>query len=373
MAINQLNNAWWHYRDAVDRFYEVAGTALGDGQLLEDDDSVERADGALADALVWSHQLSEIGEGLLGDPDRRNRGHDEISVLLIAAAAVDSMLACDGLRVSPEPIERDPRFVERASTVEAEPAEILLREADTLFGPRFGAIGGGQEVNRKGLLRECTQTLDTLVNAATDPAMRFGFEAVSTGLSPLINFATAQTAHQLGQIAQRTGRIRKHAVGLLRENVRKLFAAADEASIERALDLLRQALRSHGERLLGIIAGYSRAEADVNAAIYYPGDLIAHSVGVVRTDLGTLANAYREQMRWTNRIAKSLSFLAPLISVVASSVGVPGPMIVIGLDSIGLGFVVYTLAVRLDGYRLPSRVDGVVTLVRRLQPRDTTT
>lgn len=377
MAIDQLNNAWASYRYAVNRFYAVAGPALGDGQSLEDGAAVERADAALADALVWSQQLGEIGIGLCREPECRNRGHDEISVLLVAVAAVDGMLAYDGLRVAPkptepvEPLAPDPRLVELANAVEAEPTETILAEADTLFGLRLSAAGGGQEVDRQEFLRECIQTLDALLNAATAPAMQFGFAAVSTGAAQLIDFAVTGVVPMLGEIAQRTGWVRRHAVGLLREGMRKLLAD-DEALVELALNRLRQEVPSQGELkggpLIGAIAGYTPAKSKAKAAIDSTPALPAYAVGLVRTDLGALTSAYRERMRWTNRIAKSIALLVPLLSIAAMPLGGLGPAIVVGLDGVGLGYVVYTLAVRLEGYRLPARVDGAVAIIERLQP-----
>jgi hypothetical protein len=363
VAIDQLSNGWRSYRDAIDRFYEIARPALDGGWLLEGD-LVRQADVALDAVAKQSQTLSEIGEGLLRD--RSNREHDEIAVLLLAAAAVDSMIAYDGLRVGPAPLELDPEFADRASVAEVEPFDVIVGEADALFGPLMGGnpVGGGQEVDRGELLAECNQALDTLVDVATGPASRFGFGAVTAGVAPLTGFAVANVVGKLDHVTSLAGLIKRHAVRLLREGVRKVVTVAGEQSVEWGLERLREALRSPGTRLLEAIAGRSVAETRVSAVIGRPGELAASQVALVRVDVGALTTAYAEQMKWTGRIASGISILAPLISTLAAPVG--GPALVIGLDGIGLGFVLYTLTVRLDGRSLPARVEGVATIVERL-------
>ena len=96
MATNdQLAGAWQSYRVAIDSFYEISRPAL-DAERLLADDLLEPADAALEEVAVASEALGDVCLTLL--ERRSDRDYDEIVVLLLAAAALDTMLASDGLR-----------------------------------------------------------------------------------------------------------------------------------------------------------------------------------------------------------------------------------------------------------------------------------
>jgi hypothetical protein len=378
MSVDPFTESWRTYRRAIERFYGygLAGGALANNETLAGD-AVPATDEVLTEVVQRSRDLSEIAQGLLQDPARRDRLYSQTVTRLAAAAAVDSMVAYHALRIDPEPIEPDRTFAERADGVgvgSLEEAFAVLGRADRLFGasdtgPAIG--GGGQEVDRDELCAECIQTLHTLVGAAEDPAGRFSFGAIGAGgAGPLAGLAADGAIHLLGDVANHVGWIRRHAVSLLTESMRKLLIANGETAVESALEHIRQALRQRVTWILELIAGYPQAEKRVRDETAPPLPLPRQQVAHVRKDLSELTADYGETMHWTGEIATWVSRLSPLIGGLATAVGVPGRLVVLAIDVTGLGFVWYTLAVRLDGYSLPARVDGVATILRqRLSPR----
>jgi hypothetical protein len=377
MAVYQLSDPWTRYRSAVDRFVVLARPVL-DGDRRMDDDSTGQIDGVLGEVAEASQALREVGEDLL--QRRLKSNHDEVSLLLLAAATVDSTVANVALSIDPEPLELNPEYAERARAVEPEYVERglvapeparpeslseVITEANALFelptgGPR--ALGAA-EVDRAQLHNELVGDLDRLVDLARGPAMRFSFGALSSGGAALIPFPAVHVPVELDVVAARAGRIKRHAVRLLGESVRKLLAIVGEYGIDHMLDRLRRVLGSAAVWTLHGVCGYPSAARRVSAVMERSGDLLEENLASVIGDVSSLTTSYKEQMKWTARIAGGIGLLAPFISTLAAPVGLP---LVLGLNGVGLGFVTYTLTVRLDGHPLPSRVEGIATIVERL-------
>jgi hypothetical protein len=390
MSVDQLRELWRAYRREIDRFYEIARPALAVGGVL-DDDLVPRADEALNEAAEYSQTLREVGEDALerADGDQREvspegrlgDGYDRAALLLTAAAAIDLAVAHDVLAVDPEPPDEAappmagdlppapwswPGRTMPEGRVES--IEELLTEADALLDG-MGLLAGAQPVPPHLLRAECEQDLDELVSAATAPALGFGFNMIAEGAGMLANIAVAETMSGLDRTIERVGRLKRHAVKLLREGFAKLLGIANEPSMEWALDRLRNAVTGGAELLLGGLAGRSAASLRIEQAIGLPGAALDTArVAGATGQLDELSAAYRQQMRWTARVATWLGRISPAIAVLAAHVG--GVAIVFALDAVGLGFVLYTLTVRLDDRRLaavglPTRVEGVVSIVER--------
>jgi hypothetical protein len=360
VATDPLSNAWLSYRKAIESFREIAGPALGADSLL-DDDRVVQADEALGAVVARSEELHDACRHLLAG--RFARQYDELAVMLLAAAALDCMVADSGLRIDPEPILPDPEVPTGRLPELSEPFDLLLRDANALFERHLGdaPLGGGQEVNRAQLNTECIAAIDTLIHVASEPALRWGFNAVTMGAPLIGQVAVPSALNGLNQVIGQAKRVRGHAVRLLREGVRKLITVAGEQALESGLECLREELNATGTRQLGSVAGRDVGVAIVARGIARPATLSPSLVANVRLKISALTAAYTEQMRWTGRIAAWVGRLSPLISTLAAPAGLG---VVLALDGIGLGFVVYTLAVRLDGRPFPSHVGGVGTILR---------
>jgi hypothetical protein len=355
MAADRVSEAWASYRREIDRFYEVAGLALDAGELLRGA-AAEQADAALGGAAEASQILREV---LL--PDGGEHAGDRATVLVLAAAAVDSLVGLDGLRVGPEPLEQDPQFAERAME---EPPErgVLLEEADALFGgppDSYPVAGAAEDPDNEQLLVECREALDRLVKSANGPALRFSFNAINFGA----NFTVAFAVGQLEDLVARAGFVKRHAAKLLREAFSKLIGAAGENSVEWAIDRVRQGIETSAARVLGAIAGLTKADMAVTAALASRSLLPPEKAASIRRDLHSSEAAYVDQMKWTGTVARIIGYASPLISALG------GGLVVLALDGGGVAFVVYTLAARLGGYSsLPSRVPSVVVIVDRNLP-----
>jgi hypothetical protein len=359
MANARLTNAWLSYRREILRFYAVASPVLDGGTPL-DAEGETQARAVLDAAYRRSRNLRRISQLLLFVRRSRDRKYDEIALGLVAAAAFDCMLAHDGLRVEREPVEPDPRYEDRASAVEAEQLDRLIAEADLLFGlPGEAPMAGAQNVDAQQLLAACTDALDQLITHAEDPVMRFGFGAVIATAGATVVAAL----NLLPGISTGAGLIRRRALDLLFEGMRKVIVAAgSESAVEQGLEFLRRPAANHAGSVVGFVGGRKAAGDRLARAFDPPAVWDDARVDRVGGEVVALTVAYENQMKWTARVAKWLSRLSPLICTLAPG----GPAAVVALDGVGVGYVVYTLGVRLDGRQwLPSRVAGVGKIVER--------
>jgi hypothetical protein len=359
VATDPLRSAWQSYRAAIDRFYSIAGSALEDGRLLEADDLAIEADAALESIGRYSVALREACEQLL--VGRTDRGYDEIAVLLVAAAAVDTRVASDALRLSPEVLGVDERFTEAAGDAErtAAPRDELLAEADALFAGDNRIAGAAPPSDREDLCNECIAALDGLVEDASKPALRFTFNMLTFGA----DFGVAAVIAQLNGLIGHAGVIKRRALQLLVEGLRKVIGPTGERAVEWALDLMERRLHQVGVDILGGIAARDRAEARLTQSIDAPPPWPSEALDSVSSEVRGLEAAYADQMKWTGRVATGIARAAPFVSTLAGPI--VGPAVVIGVNLIGVGVVVYTLTIRIGIRPLPhpARVAGVVELV----------
>ena len=417
MATDPLIDAWGPYRDAVRDYYEIAGPALGESRELASGSEIAEAERALQRVVEHSQTLTEVGEAQLRLT--RDGGYDRVGVRLLAAGAVDIAVACESFRVCPDRPGADPVVMAVEPQALEETALDLLERADELFGggdgvepedggssPRGGGrggpdrpvapmrgggapgfaseglameggappplAGGSLDPEQLELLTAAEGSLDALLDAALDPGFAFASGAISGITAGFHISAAAEPVARLGDLAQRVGVIKRRLVRLLASGFQKLVGASGSTAqklvgqglgvIEsKAVGLVERRLRDPFRGLLSWLIRCDDARADVEFAIEQEDTLASAEAARIAKELRKLTDAYGEEMLWTGRIAKWLSWAAPFISTLAVHVG--GPLLVVGLNALGGGFVVYTLDVRVDGHGLPARVRSVVRIV----------
>ncbi|HEY2630988.1 MAG TPA: hypothetical protein VGI26_01265 [Solirubrobacteraceae bacterium] len=416
-----MTDAWDPYRDAVYKYYKVAQPALNEERELIEDREVPAAERALQEVVERSRALTEIGEAQLRLS--QDAEYDRVALLLLAAGAVDVAVACEGLRICPDHPVADPVF----TTEEPETPERalgLLKEADELFGgnglepedddpdPQAGgsppvaggevvsaADGEGYETSRAEassadlqtgsggpaplaggavnpvqykLIGTVSDSFDALIEGATEPGYKFatgsllgtggGFH-ITAGVEPL---------ERLHTLARHVGVIKRRLVRLLASGFQKLLASSAAQShqlIGRAVaagegiakDFAQGLLEARFGGLLGWLVRRDDAAHPAEEAIEQANALDTDSAADIERALEELTGSYHHQMKWAGNTAKWLSWASPFISTLAVHVG--GPVLVVGLNAAGFGFVIYTLDVRIDGHGLPARVRSIVQIV----------
>ncbi|HEY3759515.1 MAG TPA: hypothetical protein VGL37_07115 [Solirubrobacteraceae bacterium] len=417
MATDLLIDAWGDYRDAVIHYYrEIAQPALDDDRELLPDREVAAADRALQHIVERSQLVTEIGEAQL----RLSQGssdYDLIALRLLAAGAVDVAVACEALRICPDPPAADPIFIVEGAHSPPQSALALLKEADQLFGDDDGAprdsgstpiaptrpsasaapldfgdpetgeteaesggsvsiAGGAIDLAHDELIAAARQSLTKLIDDAAEPGLKFAtglFSGIAGGFHATAMVEPLQRLHTL---AERVGVIKRRLVRLLASGFQKLFktgAAQPDQLVGRAVTISEGVARDKAEdfaegRLVGpfgdMLRWLVRCEDAGQAAesVIAPAEALDDQrVGDIRDALEELTDAYRNEMKWTGKTADWLSWAAPFISTLAVHVG--GPLLVVGLNAAGFGFVIYTLDVRVDGHGLPARVRSVVQIL----------
>lgn len=361
MAASRLDSAWSSYRTAIDDFYAVARPALDDAGLL-DEAGIDAADDALDTAASASGEVREACVELL--EGRSNRDEDEVALLLLAAGALDSMLASDGLQLAPQGLGRDERFTEGAGLAEreAEPRDEIIAAATYVYEGYLGISGAADPTDGPQLRGVCLGTVDTLLSAATKPALRFTFYGFT---APLTSFA-AETVNTVTGLSNVAGRIVRHALRLLAEALGKIVAIVLHEAVEKAIEWVFEpitgVLSNAGAAILGRVARRENAERRITESINAPPDWIAGQLASVNLKVNQLTGAYVDQMKWAGRIAGWIARATPFVSVLAGPAGVGT---VTGVNAIGLGFVAYSVTVRVGsrGVPHPREMVGVVAIV----------
>ncbi len=418
MANDPLIDAWGAYRDTVRRYYDVVEPALGDDRELASGSEVADAERALQHVVECSQIVTEIGEAQLRLA--RDAEYDRVAVRLLAAGAVDIAVACEALRVCPDRPVEDPVVITEEPQPIEETALDLLERADGLFGrgddsddpeddgtppwdsgrdgpdrPVSPIIGGGaQRPGGEGpatesgtpaplaggsldpgqlvLLAAAEESLDALLDAAVEPGVTFASGSISGITAGFHITAAAEPLATLGDLAQRVGVVKRRLVRLLASGFQKLAGASGCTSQQlvgqglgaiegRAFGFMERRLRNPFRGLLAWLTRCDGARADTELAIEQQDALSPQEADRIGRELRMLTDTYREEMVWTGRIGNWLSRAAPFISTLAVHVG--GPLLVVGLNALGGGFVVYTLHVRVDGHGMPARVRSVVRVV----------
>jgi hypothetical protein len=371
MANEPFIDAWVSYGKAVRHFYDVAGPAVDERRTLEGTE-IDAAEAALEQVVSYSQALTEIG--LAQIQERTDGEYDRTASLLLAAAAVDVAVGCEALQVSPEPPAPDQVFADLSDDDTAlESALELLDEADGLFGQLGPLAGAGVNPTRHELQQATSTSFDSLVHEASDPTLRFALGLLA-GLAHGIAIPpeAATLSDKLEQLTEEAGRVKRHLVKLIASGYHKLVGvsgqeaeqlaqASAQFGIGQAAEALRRRVMRAVADLLGWLTRRPDAERDANAQIARPAVLQPPDAANITYQLTALTTAYTEQMKWTGRIAKWIARASPLISTLAAPVG--GPAVVAGLDAVGVGFVLYTLNVRVDGHGMPASVKSVVAIL----------
>jgi hypothetical protein len=435
MAADPLTSAWRPYRDAVRDYYEIVGPALSEDRELDadSDSEVAEAERALQDVVERSQAVTEIGEAQLRLA--RDAEYDRVAIRLLAAGAVDIAVACEALRVCPDPPVADPAFITEEHQTPRETALDLLARADELFDDGDGtepeddgkepedggkggkpgdpvkpvlggglrkleseepvteggglAVAGRRQLASEGgdlaplaggcldpeqikLVEAIDERLKDLVGNAAEPGLKFASGAVSGITAGFHITAAAEPLERLGVLAKRVGVIKRRLVRLLASGFQKLMGVSGATSqrlvgqglgvIEgEASDIVERRVLDRFRDLLGWLVRYQSALTDAESAIRQQQTLRSEDVAGIAQELWELTQMHHDEMVWTGRTATWLSWAAPFISTLAVPVG--GPLLVVGLNALGAGFVIYTLDVRVDGHGLPARVRSVAQIV----------
>lgn len=374
MASDALTNEWIGYRDAALRFYGVADPFLPLQRPLEGQ-ALDEANDALEECAGHSQNITKIGLGALPEPGEKDRGSasdvnaDRVATLLLAVAAVDAAVGYGALTVAPERPLDDPSLADVVDPPTESPLEVIA-QADLLFGSPSGLVGGaGDDPIGEELLEYCHVSADQLVDQASTPALRFGGGLVTAGI-PLALPPGGDAVVELEQVRAAAGRIRGHAIGLLASCFHKLIGLAGSNAqhlANQGIEFLeRQAIRAAKKQLrkaftstLGRLAGRHSAQQRIEAQVNNAAAVTAYASAAVSYEVASLTSQHAQIAHRTTTAAKWVGHASPLIGALAT------PLVVVGLNALGVGFVLYMLDTRLGGHNLPSRVAGMVAIVER--------
>ena len=378
MVPSELNEQWQAYKEAFRAYEALARSPLDERRELEGDE-IDRADHALCDLAGRSERLAWRGIELLESATGEDR--EQISTLLVAVATADTAIACEALQLGPERPQADLEHYEAPAEAEVESTVRIVAEIDELFGMAAAVGGSGGDPTQEQLEDECREATDRLIGSAYEPALRFGGGVAAGGLAHLVllpglHIASDLVGH-LERLERHLGRVKRQIVRLIAAGFRKLIGTAatrvDELADEAvkffsdgALSEMGSVPRNVVERTLGFLCGRDMAEQKTSASIVGAWPMSASATAQIERELRDLTKAYGDQMTWAGRIAKLISYSAPFISTLAVQFG--GPLLVLALDGVGLGFVLSTLRVKVTGRLAWRDFDGVVTIVSRACP-----
>jgi len=379
MSVQGMREAWHQLRPRVAGFYELATPFLEGVVRREPIEELDRQAQAALDAS--SRVRAEAEEQLV---TASGAEYAEVSVLLLAAATVDAMLACDIAMLDPElgmgyTGALDDPGVEFAA-IGSERTEILS-DADALFGLEATAgSAGAQAITEPAVLtREVHQATQRLVKTAAEPERELvrGFLTVSIG--ELV--AVADLVPHLTALAGEWHHRAHRACGFLREHVQKIAALGHDEAIE--VELEHELPETFGEQLsrrldirdlLARLAAVEAADEQTSTAIDRAATrgLCASAVDLLIGDLIALEAEYRKQTEWLTRSARwvrrGATPLIRVIDLIAPGAGtLAGRPILAGAFMVGGLYVAYSLTDRIDARQLHGldRIEGIVRLVDR--------
>jgi hypothetical protein len=388
MSIEGMRLAWLRLAPALDGFYERAGGPLMEGQRL-DEQRFAVLDELVGPMIEASAAIRSEAESVLSETIGED--YASASELLLAAATLDVVLACDLAVLEPvqEPksasppsasapsfsdvfdlwsLERSMREAEAPSPLEvfAEGQEAVGQVA-VLFDA-IPAVGGGEHRprSRAALLGDTRDAVVNLVALAESPGselVKGFFAGAGAGIGAVIDAAARGDA--LSKLRVDTDAIIGRSPRFLREHVAKLVSLCPESwFVDEATSAVasRLSVRKMLERV---------AEADV--AVERSGQWIESApqlrwpaIDNLRRDLDGLEGRYRKQTKLIRKSARILRFGAvPLSGVACATLGPAGLAVVPGVFALGTGYIAYSLTDRLDARDLGvlDLVEGVVRLV----------
>ncbi len=384
MSIAGMRSEWRILQEGLEGIRPSISEALAAGQPIA---------GFSDDQLRSLDQILEASESLRRQGDlaiRDEEPYQVVSVLLLAAAAVDVMVASDLAEVDSEfnpgqgaaflrEYGRDPTEFE---PVTGELAEGIIREGDglisevadlfeTLAPPIFGSSPfPDRAALRHGVQNGVTQMVDAGVPPATGLAkgmftLSFGGlgEFISATMHADVAAELARSAHHLG----------KHSPRFLREHVAKMATLrSDQRTVDRVTDRVKEATEEAVEHfgliesLLGFVAGpedcIAYSERKIASAFVIENqhaDALVHGLASLQANWNRQMHWIAISARWLRRGIRFLAHLA------AAAIGPLSYVFGAGIFLVGLGYVCYALADHLDARNLglADRVPGVVRIV----------
>jgi hypothetical protein len=368
MSIEGMQGAWRPLREQLTGFYEKTGPSLREDVPL-DVDTLNGLTDTLDQMLRSSERIRQEADEVLAGA--RGPLYEQVSRLLLAAATIDAMLACDLAALDPEfRLEQGyAAFLEDGVTLDSLDVERneILAEANALFeGEELEGFEGAEGcASAEALIGEVWRINSELLYLADGPARSLlkGFSTAAAG--GVLQFVSA-AAHVdvVAQLERAGGVLARHAPRFLREHVCKLVALRAEDTI---VDELGSQLVRKVDIVcaLSLIADIDGANSRARTRISLASLVTPSSAELLKSDLDALARAYRSQMKWTGRSARWLGHGGPLLSHFVAPVA--GAGILCGVFFVGLGWVAYSLTDRVDARNLgfADRVEGVVRLVDR--------
>lgn len=298
----------------------------------------------------------------------------ELETATLAAATIDVAVAAEVFH-SQSPDEVDTSDVEALSPgvvelevrrpFELESVAALLELANNTFPEGMLALGGGA-LGSSDVERLANNAIDDLVGSGAEAAGKFGAGLCAGAGAHLLGVLEGVGAiHDLG--SELAGRSR-HGFRLLQSAIDKLIAltgpepiteAVDHFSFDEIDDRIAKEFPSISERIVGAAVRVKRSEEKVEAALQGEGEVDQR---MLEGELGKLGRHYGKNMRWTRRLATAMKWLG--LPVIALTGGPPGAIALAAANGVGLTYVLFSLAGRLE--TLPARVQrvhGVPTVV----------
>ena len=395
MSIEGMVVEWRRVAEAADEFYARTERRLIAGETLPPKELEALL--PLTEAMVSSSERTR--DEAIGPLEERGATRELAADLLVAAAAVDALLARDlaaldpisvsrlapGRRLSsavierlrPAPVEADEGRPDQVQQV-AEGRE-LLAQVQALFDdtmPEGGLplIAGRAPVYRTpyALIGDVRDTVTDVVDTAVAPTKHLiaGF-FVSAGLGVTHVISAAELVKAVNSLDPSLGKALQPAPKMLRQHVLKLAAVMPEGwGFNSAAEALTDRLSP--QRLLQKVADAPGA-VKISAACIQMSDpaVVEERASVLIDDLERLETSYKKHLKWLRRSAAILRYGAlPLATAANAAVPGGGWLIMPGVFALGTGYVAYSLTDRLDARNLgpADLVDGVVRLVERRIP-----
>ncbi len=369
MSIEGMVEAWGEYGSRAREFYgERTAARLRSGEPLEEGQFTELD--ALADGMLEaSERLRAQAEDELVEAGAERYGR--APELLLAAAAVDAMLARDLAALDPSIVYsrfEDPLDEGTSPAGVYREGQLLLEQVDALFRGLPGPLLGAQEIGREALIAEAQGAVRRLVGSAEEPARDLLKGLLSSAAGGALEFlATTGLPAELDEVANRLAKkaprfVREHVlkIGLLRPNDEVVDEVADQVGDRMSVRVLLEG-----------VAGVGKANVRVAQRIAGATAIAPEDEGRMRSALAALGGDFRRQAdllgksaRWLRRGAKPLHHLATL------ALGPAGLAVVPGVFLVGLGYVGYALTDRIDARDLGpfDLVVGVVRIVEDTVP-----
>lgn len=377
MSIQGMSEAWSSYRNAVDHFYSVAGERLRNGESLDPDGFLTIGQ-TLDSATEWSGAIRREAEELLAFAT--GSLYDDISRLVLVAAAVDAMLANDIVAVDPDPEIaelRSPDPLDEGATYQTTDDERhqMLQEADAEFldMPEPQMAGAREPPNKQAVIREVHGSVDELMKLAGDPGRQMVRGIVSVAFGAIGTFvAEVVAADVTTHLATAAGSLPSRAPKFIDEYVLKLRSLREMVPdvIEEIADHVEEVLAGHLSvaALLAKVAASGNAKTEVSGRINGSTTATASDADALQSELIGLEKAYGKQTKWLGKSAKWLRRGGvPASRLLIPVIGPVGPAVVGGVFLLGAAYVAYSVTDRIDARKLgfAGRVDGVIVLVER--------